>query len=401
MKSPFVFLLSLLGASICAMAAPAPLSSEARTSFEWFDTLGFPDLKNAVWAEIRRANAEGAVTTPSRLTFVLQQRDETLTILDAYLCPVERPRRETATSPRYDELNFVACPFDQFCRSYLSSLASAPQSPPKIRFGTELTPKSEAFYLAHACWRRGDAVMAQSLYAAAGLIRDNRAQPAKSMREYLEREFVELAMWQAFLLAGGIDEYVPSRTALPSRQEVLAAFQRASQFPNSPHAPRAAKLATLLKEMIAEDATHDFVKDDVLATKSVEDQVQEYIFRLRNQNGYQIVQPGTCDIFIGKNWPSLKPNDSPADRLVKIGRPAVPMLIEALADKRPTRSVNFSRTSWFSHRMLTVGDCAAIILSKIAGQNFRFHHPDHLEELPPGEYDRVRHAVQSWWEKSQ
>lgn len=76
------------------------------------------------------------------------------------------------------------------------------------------------------------------------------------------------------------------------------------------------------------------------------------------------------------------------------------MLIEALADERPTRSVNFSRSSWFSHRMLTVGDCVAIILSKIAGQNFRFHHPDHVEELPPGEYDRVRQAVQSWWEKS-
>lgn len=398
--NPLLIASFLLALAFAARAA-APLSPEAKSDFAWFDTLGFPDIKNAEWAEIRRANDKGEIDTPSRLTFVIQQKEETFTILDAYLCPVDKRRGETATSPRFDELNFVALPFDQFCRSYLAGLSTKPQPKPKVRFWTELTPKSEAYYLAHACWRRGDVMMAQSLYATADVMRDNRAQPANSLREYLEREFTELAMWQAFLLAGGIDEFVPSRTPLPSRQEVLAAFERASKFPNSPHTPRATKLANLMREMIAEDATHEFVKDDILETRPVEDQVQEYIFQLRNQNGYQITQPGTCDIFIGKNWPSLKPNDSPADRLVKIGRPAVPMLIEALADKRPTRSVNFSRTSWFSHRMLTVGDCAAIILSKIAGQNFRFHHPDHLEELPPGEYDRVRHAVQSWWEKSQ
>ncbi|WP_009964472.1 hypothetical protein [Verrucomicrobium spinosum] len=68
---------SFLFALVLAAPAAAPLSPEARADFAWFETLGFPATKNAESAEIRRADDEGEINTPSRLTFVLQQKEET------------------------------------------------------------------------------------------------------------------------------------------------------------------------------------------------------------------------------------------------------------------------------------------------------------------------------------
>ena len=99
---------------------------------------------------------------------------------------------------------------------------------------------------------------------------------------------------------------------------------------------------------------------------SKKEQIAELIFQLRDQNGHQFSQPGSCDIFD----PISVKQDTPAHRLVKMGYDAVPQLIEAMEDQRFTRSVGFHRNFYFSHHVLRVGDCALTILERITGRSF-------------------------------
>lgn len=57
----------------------------------------------------------------------------------------------------------------------------------------------------------------------------------------------------------------------------------------------------------------------------------------------------------------------PADRLIAMGLPAVPALIEALRDERPTRSVSFCGRFGRNSRVCTVGETAGYCLAQIAG----------------------------------
>jgi hypothetical protein len=123
--------------------------------------------------------------------------------------------------------------------------------------------------------------------------------------------------------------------------------------------------------------------------------VAELIFRLRDQNGRQSGQPGACDIF------ETGTEDSPAHRLVKIGYDAVPQLISVLEDKRFSRSVGYHRDFYFSHHVLTVGDCALAIIQAIAGRRFYERTTTSGYMSKDGEEGTTRQRVEAWWKEFQ
>ena len=86
-----------------------------------------------------------------------------------------------------------------------------------------------------------------------------------------------------------------------------------------------------------------------LPDRQLAEQAQEWIFRLRDQMGFQASQPGWVDIF-------TSPHDNPAFHLVQLGDAALPALVAALSDSRPTRAVGYGRDLHFSHEVVTVGD---------------------------------------------
>ena len=100
--------------------------------------------------------------------------------------------------------------------------------------------------------------------------------------------------------------------------------------------------------MIEEDKVHAAKKAPPLDELEGEALVAELIYQLRNQNGQQWSQPGACDIFLDERG-----EESPAGRLVAIGFPAVPQLIEVIEDKRFTRSVGYHRNFYFSCLLYT------------------------------------------------
>ena len=113
-----------------------------------------------------------------------------------------------------------------------------------------------------------------------------------------------------------------------SRAELLDEFRRFKKnFPDSQHIERAQDTAELLEQMVREDKEHAQLKQPPFDEMTTEQQVAELIFQLRDQNGQQWGQPGSCDFFNDSRGA-----ESPASQLLEIGFDAVPQLIEAIEE---------------------------------------------------------------------
>ena len=192
------------------------------------------------------------------------------------------------------------------------------------------------------------------------------------------------AMWKAVLDFENISV---------SRPQLLAEFQAViKNYPDSEYQQRARRTVEILTRMIAEDEAHAKLAVTNLALLPVEDRVRECIFRLRDQNGHQWSQPGWCDILN-----DTRGTNTPAYQLVNVGYPAVPQLINALEDETFTRSVGYHRDFYFSHTVLTVGDCAVAVLQRIAGRSF--YRPASTSGYMSNEHknSETRKAVEAWW----
>ena len=120
---------------------------------------------------------------------------------------------------------------------------------------------------------------------------------------------------------------------------------------------KSGELATLLGRMQNEDSNwREPLNPNTLA---LEQRIDYLVYHLRNAECYQMGQPGACWIL----EPS-QPNS--AHELLKIGKPAVPKLIELLEDRRPIRAVGYWRDFCpSSYTLLRYQDVAMQILHEI------------------------------------
>ncbi|MDB6032535.1 MAG: hypothetical protein JWM16_2873, partial [Verrucomicrobiales bacterium] len=184
----------------------------------------------------------------------------------------------------------------------------------------------------------------------------SRAPGRPSPRQQLEDDLSTAWMWQTVLLF-----QIPT---VPW-QNLLRRFEAlVKNFPRSPHLAQAQKYAVTLKQMLRDDEEHAKVAQ-ATDGPSRQQQIQELIFQLRNQNGVQREQPGGCDIFADPRGEA-----SSAHQLLKLSMESLPELIRAFDQTSLTRSVGYQRDSVFSHRVLTVGECAKIIVQTMFGRSF-------------------------------
>ncbi|WP_265592709.1 hypothetical protein [Verrucomicrobium sp. BvORR034] len=75
---PFL-IASFLYALALAAAAAAPLSPEAKADFEWFNSLGYPELKEANWVQVWIPDGTNIGSEPSKgnyfPAFVIGRKD--------------------------------------------------------------------------------------------------------------------------------------------------------------------------------------------------------------------------------------------------------------------------------------------------------------------------------------
>ncbi|MBK8041059.1 MAG: hypothetical protein IPK22_28580 [Verrucomicrobiaceae bacterium] len=393
MKTPAFFLFVLLSCRIMA----AEVSEEARQAYEWFSTLGFPEVKGAKWAEVTQTydSFMGDETGTHKLHgFLITETDKDFFILLPDLTVKTMPKGVSKT-PFQIRGTFEERPFPAWAAEQLKTL----QNPPKDgfrRFGDYLGNKAQAFAFSYFCWRRGEADLAAKFYTEAQKLNAHREKPPASMLEALEIELGHAAMWDAVLRMGGgslSGSSWGSGGNLEPREKVLEAFRRIIRlFPRCEHIERAKATITTLERMVAEDAKHPPLTQPQLDALPPEPRIAELIWRLRDQNGHQMSQPGSCDIF------DYDPkNNTPAHQLLEIGYPAAPALIEALTDDRFSRSVGFGRNFFFSHTILTIGDCAQQILNRMTGQDFYSAGSTSGYMSNEDKMRTVQTSARAWW----
>ncbi|CAA6690436.1 MULTISPECIES: hypothetical protein [unclassified Lentimonas] len=403
------FSILLFFTSLLPLLSATEVPDEAQLCFQWFASLDYPDVKDAQFAEIwtgRGSNSERRAI----YGFIISESETELTVLRTDLTQGTLAKANTRVA-------FEPRSFSEIATETLEALRSPPENTLDWPDDT-LAKKAQVFFWAYACWRRGEIDLATQLYVEADKQRLGYylKRETDTLQEVLEIQLGKAAMWNAMLRSDGnslaqIYWSDSRRTPLPSRAELLTGFQRVTtQFPRCKYAEQAQASAAILECMIEEDANHPTLTQEQLDQLPLDQRVAELIWQLRDQNGHQMTQPGSCDIFNTRTTGStgLRPSyypqptgTSPAHQLLAIGYPAVPALIEALTDRRFSRSVGYARLSFFNHSILNVGDCAQQILNRIAGHSIE--HPSYVHgDLPTEAQLLARQQVyQAWWNEFQ
>ncbi len=392
--------------------AAAPTEQDIKETAAWFDSLGWPDLSGKPYIEITLGQGRidsKKVDGPKIRGFVLSENDQEYHIFSdgtqlhgaspwpsfgshvAWPACEQIIKKSAPTSPPESEVKArvldLPATVDELLASFRQPLSEDDYH--NDRFGRKISNRTSLFILARFCTRSNHADLAALLDAVLPelSLADSplRYEENSSFRNSVERELAQSLMWKAVVDCGN---------TTVTRPQLLAEFQRiVHDFPASEHHTRAGAMADMLETMVTEDEAHArMVKPTEHMT--VEEKVHELIFQLRDQNGHQWSQPGSCDIF-GDMF--QEGGSTPAHQLVAIGFPAVPALIEALNDKRLTRSVGYHRDFYFSHFVLSVGDCAEAVLARIAHRNFWVSQTTSGAMQKDGETDKTRREVEAWW----
>jgi len=273
-------------------------------------------------------------------------------------------------------------------------------------FGQQLKEGGQAFVVAWGCEKNGLHDLAEKLFRKTAsnqnkasengrhwkeirnyiedLFKKGRRKP--SFIEELESQFGETMMWRAVLA------FEDPKT---SRKDLLNKFDDiVEKYPHCKHVPQARENILILRRMLLEDQAHALKPAITLSKMTKDEQVSELIFQLREQNGRQFSQPGACDIF-----GDPRGEDSPASQLMKLGYDAVPQLLKAVESKSFSRSVGFHRSFYFSHHVMSVGDCALAVLNRVAGRVFQRAASTALNSSKDGKPLTTKVAAEAWWEE--
>lgn len=379
-------------------AATGGLTPEAKADFEWFSGLGFPEVKSASLVRVATGRWSHSGPEPPQnsylLGFLLATNGNRFTTLDLDLSRHTFTNSAAGTA-EHQRVGFERIGLKERAATFLDYYEKPRERDVEAdlwrRFGERVTERSQVFVLAWACWGQGLEEEAGRLWAVAQKTRKVTGpdDSGLSLRRKLENDLGRAMMWRAVLDSG--DPAV-------SRRELLAQFQAiAKNYPGSEYHARAEATAQRLAKMIAEEEQHAKSPPKPSGELSLEEKVRELIFQLREQNGQQFSQPGECDIFLDRN----NATNTAAHQLVNLGYPAVPQLIAALDDPTLTRSVGFHRNFYFSHTVLTVGDCAAFILNRIAGKAFYTPQSTSSYLSKDGNVAQVRQDAETWWAEIQ
>lgn len=384
--------------SASSLVARLEAIHELDLAYSWFDGLGYPDLEKCLFVRVATGYAyqeEGKQLTNSYcFGFLVQDNGHTFNVLSPALAK-KTYTKSKADKPEVERVGFEKWGLEKYVSELLKSV-NQPEDPDAFppRFGQRISEAAELFVLARACAAQGHKKLGEELIAQAKKkARDSNQDKADSFLETIANDIAQAEMWRWVEAFGdpGI-----------SRKELLARFSWiAKNFPQSPHASRAKETATLLKKMVAEDEAQARRPAKPAKDLTKKERIADLIFRLRDQNGHQWSEPGSCDIFATDFMADKKSEKSPAHQLVEIGYDAVPQLIAVMEDERFTRSVGCHRSFYFSHYVLRVGDCAVAILERISGKSLWQARTTASAALKDGEGGSAKEKAQSWWEEFQ
>lgn len=390
------------------ISADSISTTDLEKVFKWFDTLGYPKLADRKLISVPIGSWSNLSDDSPKINyghaFLLRDEGERLGVFMLNLSEHTFEKTPDGVS-EHGQLGFAVADLKKIATDRLTELRkiSDEEPDPWRRFGAKMTERGELFVLARACNASGYKQLANELVAQALSIRDRQTGKRlliEALQEKIAEDISHAEMWRAVVAFGNPEI---------SRKELLQRFREIEKhFPKSRHVKRAKETADILAKMVKEDESHAATKRKSFDKMTTKEQVAELIFQLRDQNGRQWSQPGSCNIFAdprdgGPFGHAFGEKDSdggsPASQLVAIGYEAIPQLIENLEDPRLTRSVGFHRNFYFSHHVLSVGNCAMTIVNRISSQSF--HARSDTARAKEGEERQSTVRVRKWWAEVQ
>lgn len=241
-----------------------------------------------------------------------------------------------------------------------------------------------------------DLLLLRHAYAAAYLGKDKEAETlvheALSQNEIFFKKSYDKAVWRAFsrgmrLLQGG----KPWADVLAQWDSTLNVYSQ------SRYRDQLLGLVEPLKKQVEEEeklAAHTL---ETLRGLTVQQRINYCIARFPEVRGSRWMSPGRCRVLGSRGGPMGGPTWF-SDHIVTIGRPAVPKLIEHLADRRLTRSVSSGR---FRQVVLRAQDVALSCIEKIIEIDFYrpFSTLSYLSNEKPEVREKVIEEIKSWWKE--
>jgi len=381
----------------------AALPAAVSDAIAWYDKQGFPDAKDLPYVRVATGGWTESKSNPHEITFaegflVSGDADSFAVFLCSVSGHAHYPPLATVRFVRKNDgppdarVGYEVLDFDKVSSEALERLrgsASANGETGQSPRGNE--DRALIFAFGRACQQKGLAECGAELMSLAANIPEQRSGKAdpRTLRKMLQEE-----IGAAVLLKAGKDMCNPSI----SWAELLKVYENfPKRFPASSKAAYARESADLLKKMIAEAAAHH---PKPLEEMSPEEQIAEHIYQLRNlaANDWAINYAQRIRVATSAG----KEENTAVQRLAEFGYEAVPQLIEALDDRRFTRSMEEVRVTPGAGRdlspaVLRVGDFAERIIDHITGKRFS------LVLAPDGKQlgGTRRQRAEAWWAEAQ
>lgn len=388
-----LWICSLVVAVVMAWPAASGANGEVtreslQAAFRWFDGLGYPHVGELPFVRVMDGtsdkDATGKVVEHAIYGFLVGRQEDRFTVFfpDLTQKTYLQNHLPTTSSKRVD---FNIVDIETWARDWIAD-AKRPSAAKKLldRFDGRINEDAQMFVLARACsGHRLDSLALKLVHVqqsrGVGLGGDSDWSYQKQLREHI----AEVFMWDTTL------RFDRPRA---SREELLSAFRDiAARFGDGAFGSRAREATEVLGRMVREDTEHA-ASAKPIQTLHGKERIAELIFELRDQNGHQMSQPGSCDIFADD-----RDRYSPAQQLVDIGFEAIPQLIEVLDDRRFTRSIGYGRDFFFSHAVMRVGDAARKIIERIAHREFDTGHERRDTFVEFGNASSMKKRLAAWW----
>jgi hypothetical protein len=389
----FVLLCAALGIAQ-AKTPRAQLTAADRQLFAWFDELGIEDMSRARLVRLRTGNVVRTISdgVEKRLSdepraYLLWEKDNQFRALlgDLTVATFEKQ----GTDPAQDDyVGWRAVAPEEETASMRKLISQKEIDGFWIdghdTYSDRLDQRAQAFVLARYFQLQHREDLAASLLH--GL--DQWAHKTKEapLHEFLEDKICSVLRWRATLA-----------WADPQQdRHALAALLRnaAKHCPKAYDATFMAKPAEALEQMASEDDTHRRLGAEELERLSPAEQARELVFQLRDDNQNE-------EEMWPRPWPfePTRGNGS-MHKLKALGLAAVPALLGALKDDRPTRSVYRSHRYGGGAWPSMVRDLASQALTEIAGVNFFWFLPGGGLEYEE-RWTRMRAIAEDWWKTTE
>jgi hypothetical protein len=339
-------------------------STEAHQILRWLSTLGLPSLDGLptvkIWTGMTGSSAGEEKEEPIFATgYLVEKTENRIVLLNAVLGREVYTISKRTPGPNHEG----EIPYSEYTAPFLGSGSAGLWG-----FSEAPIPSGAvgSFLMAWcAQQKKRDDLAAKFLENAAEALRSSRGPRTA---EALKADFAEY-LFQLSIL--DFADLTLSREQLARKLRIFA-----GNFPGTPEAGKALVLAEGLDSLIKEEASRSA---GLAADASQEERARVLVWKLRDAG----------------NW---KDSSNPNEELKALGDAAVPALIAALDDHRPTRiASSIHRKMRSSTRVETIGDYAERILSSLTPGFSSIEQSNRMGTPSPTEPSPQRREYEAWW----